>query len=104
MPTAACYVVAGRAVIRWRWSAGDRGGDKIGAAYGIPQAQWSNYEFDHYLPLGIGGSNDLQNLWPQPIAEALQKDMVENTTFNQLKSGAITQAQAVAQIRAWLPR
>jgi hypothetical protein len=25
------------------------------------------YELDHLIPLELGGSNDLRNLWPQPF-------------------------------------
>lgn len=32
------------------------------------------YELDHLISLEIGGSDDLENLWPQPIKEARIKD------------------------------
>jgi hypothetical protein len=25
------------------------------------------YEIDHFIPLALGGSNNIKNLWPQPI-------------------------------------
>lgn len=40
------------------------------------------YEVDHFIPLGLGGSNDLDNLWPQPFIQtrglsAEEKNYVE---------------------------
>ena len=34
-------------------------------AYGV-SASASNYEFDHLIPLELGGSSNLANLWPEP--------------------------------------
>lgn len=77
---------------------------QVAAAYGnIPQSSWSNYEFDHYIPLCVGGSDDIKNLWPQPIADAQKKDVVENDVCAKLRAGTMTQAQAIATIRAWAP-
>jgi len=33
-----------------------------------------NWELDHLISLEIGGSDAVQNLWPQPIADARVKD------------------------------
>jgi hypothetical protein len=40
---------------------------QVCAWYGIPAAQCNgrNYEIDHLIPLELGCSNDLSNLWPQ---------------------------------------
>jgi hypothetical protein len=77
--------------------------DAIGASYGIAQADFANYEFDHYIPLSIGGSDAPENLWPQPHSEALRKDTVEQQVFDGMNNGTMTQAQAIALIRAWRP-
>lgn len=47
------------------------------AAYHVPFADRHFYQIDHRAPLCLGGSNDLRNLWPQPIDEAREKDDVE---------------------------
>ena len=77
--------------------------DAVGAAYGIASANFASYEFDHYIPLSIGGSDDQRNLWPQPHAEALRKDAVEQQAFDGMNNGTLTQAQAIALVRAWRP-
>jgi hypothetical protein len=75
--------------------------DKVSLAYGVPVADLPNYEMDHFLPLSIGGSDDATNLWPQPHALALEKDKVEQEVFDGMNAGTMTQAEAVAKIRAW---
>jgi hypothetical protein len=34
-------------------------------AYGVPETERPSTEFDHFVPLALGGSNDVRNLWPQ---------------------------------------
>ena len=74
---------------------------KVAEAYGIPKSDWSKYEFDHLIPLNAGGSDDFANIWPEPLAEAHEKDKVELDVFDKLTAGKIDQAQAVQEIRDW---
>ncbi len=76
---------------------------EVAAHYGIPESDWHNYEFDHLIPLAIGGNSRVENLWPQPRGadESDGKDVLENQLYQQMKAGAITQAEAVRRNMAW---
>ncbi|MBI3558443.1 MAG: hypothetical protein HY074_19410 [Deltaproteobacteria bacterium] len=76
---------------------------KVAAAYGgIPQSEWPKYEFDHLIPLAAGGASDIGNIWPQPLAEAHEKDKVEEEVYEAMKNGTMTQAEAVQKIQDWI--
>src|SRR6266511_4755762 len=72
---------------------------RVADAYRISDS-WTGYEFDHYIPLSLGGANDDSNLWPEPHPSSDDKDRLEQELFNELSRGDITQADAVAQIKA----
>lgn len=55
---------------------------------------WHNYTLDHLVPLELGGLSNLNNLWPQPKAEALMKDDDENAKRLQVCTSSKTLAQA----------
>lgn len=74
--------------------------------YGVPQSDWSGFEFDHLIPLAIGGDSSIDNLWPQPHVVGAPdgsegKDKLENDLYLQMKAGTITQAEAVKRIYGW---
>jgi hypothetical protein len=76
--------------------------NQIAQNYGsIPKSQWPQYEFDHLIPLCAGGSDDIHNVWPQPIAEAHEKDTLENDICGGLRAGTMTQTQAVQKVHQW---
>jgi len=77
--------------------------DRIAARYGLPKDAYKTVEFDHYIPLSAGGSDDEQNIWPQPKGEALEKDVLEMEIYNALAAGVIDQDEAITRIRAWRP-
>jgi hypothetical protein len=58
----------------------------------------SAYEVDHLISLELGGANDVKNLWPQPIAEARHKDVLENWLHAQVCAGALTLKDAQHRI------
>ncbi len=75
---------------------------RITNLYGsIPKSEWKNYEFDHLIPLCAGGSDDIENVWPQPIRQARQKDVVEDEVCRAMKAGTMTQEEAIQKIWDW---
>lgn len=79
---------------------------EISTHYGVLQSAWSGYEFDHLIPLAIGGDSSTDNLWPQPHAPGTPdgsegKDKLEFQLYQEMNAGTITQADAVKQIYAW---
>ena len=59
----------------------------------------SGYEIDHLISIELGGSNDLRNLWPQPVDAAgvigyHTKDVVENRAHKAVCEGKLTLKQA----------
>ncbi|MFA5160695.1 MAG: hypothetical protein WC421_00455 [Elusimicrobiales bacterium] len=76
---------------------------KVARDYGVRQSDWGNYEFDHLLPLAIGGNSAAENLWPQPRGEEESggKDKLEQQLYIQLSKGEITQKEAVKRIYDW---
>ena len=56
-------------------------------AYGFTDSP-GNYEFDHLIPLELGGApDDAKNLWPQPHSSSFTKDGLENYLHGQVCSG-----------------
>jgi hypothetical protein len=55
---------------------------KVFAEYGIAYAKHSHYELDHLIPLELGGSNGIRNLWPEKGSIPNAKDGVENELHN----------------------
>jgi hypothetical protein len=80
--------------------------DQVYAEYGIVQHSPGQYEVDHLVPLELGGSNDIANLWPEaaePRPGFHEKDMVENYLHDQMCAGAIPLRQAQTEIATnWL--
>lgn len=63
---------------------------QVYAAYGVLERTTGEHEVDHLVPLEIGGSNDIANLWPQAAAPPPgfhEKDRVENYLHDQVCAG-----------------
>jgi hypothetical protein len=68
---------------------------RVFAAYGLPPGQPSGaYEVDHLIPLELGGSNDLANLWPQAAPGFHDKDRVEDELHARVCAGRIPLIEA----------
>jgi hypothetical protein len=63
------------------------------AAYGVDLSQSWNYELDHLIPLELGGTSEVKNLWPEPRTgewNAGVKDRLENRVHALVCSGRMT--------------
>lgn len=73
------------------------------AAYGIEDPpEPGAYEIDHLIPLELGGSNDIRNLWPQPLfmhPGAHEKDRVEAWLHHQVCRHHLDLAEAQRRIQ-----
>ena len=61
----------------------------------------AGYEVDHLIPLALGGSNDIQNLWPQPATPVPgfhQKDVLEVRLHALVCSGQLDVTKAQNEI------
>lgn len=80
--------------------------DQAYAEYGISHHVPGQYEADHLVPLELGGSNEIANLWPEaasPTPGFHEKDQVENYLHDQVCSGAMSLKDAQNEIATnWL--
>jgi len=54
---------------------------QVFAEYQLVYPPHDYYEVDHFIPLELGGSNSIKNLWPEPASPKPgyhEKDLVEN--------------------------
>ena len=80
-------------------------------AYGLAYPPPSGaYEVDHLISLELGGSNTIENLWPEPYKDpngAHLKDRLENYLHEQVCTGKLDLLKAQHQIatnwyQAWV--
>jgi hypothetical protein len=78
---------------------------QIYAAYGVPTYCRDSYTIDHFIPLSLGGSNQIENLWPEHRAVKTARYNLETQLYNALRAGEITQRQALKEIETakWNP-
>lgn len=80
---------------------------RVLASYGVSWADRSRYEVDHLIPLEVGGSNRVSNLWPEAYPVARWKDArAEGPVAGELCRGELSleQAQRIFTSGAWLER
>ncbi len=75
--------------------------------YGIVNAQADDYEIDYLIAPGLGGKEDIRNLWPQPyqstIWNARVKDALEERLHQMVCTGTVNLSTAQKEIAAdWI--
>lgn len=72
------------------------------AEYGTAPSTPGSYEVDHLVPLELGGSNRIANLWPQIAPGYQEKDEVENELHDAVCIGTVgLRAGQLAIARDW---
>jgi len=66
--------------------------------YGIASHVPGSYEVDHLVPLELGGSNSISNLWPEASPGFRAKDRVENRLHDAVCAGLAGLGEAQRQI------
>lgn len=72
--------------------------DHIYKSYGINSHCKGRYTIDHFIPLSIGGDNNLKNLWPEHVLIKAKRRNLEENIYKDLLNGKITQATAIKTI------
>ena len=70
--------------------------------YGVAYEDHEDYEVDHFIPLVLGGANDVENLWPEPGEPRPgyhEKDIVEVYLHRRVCKGELSLSEAQEAIR-----
>lgn len=63
--------------------------------YNIEFMPRKQFKIDHFIPLCMGGSNDISNLWPQHVSIYSITDVLEEALCEKMDKGRIRQSDAV---------
>lgn len=66
--------------------------------YQIEKMPRKEFKIDHYIPLCVGGSNDVSNLWPQHESLYTLTDPLEEALCEKMSEGKLLQKDAVLLI------
>jgi hypothetical protein len=70
--------------------------------YGLRDGQSKTDVLDHLIPVELGGTDSVENLWPEPARgdwNATQKDALEQKLVTMVCDGTLTVKQAQAAIK-----
>lgn len=65
----------------------------------IDDSNRKDFKIDHFIPLCLGGSNKMNNLWPQHKSLYKITDSLEILLCQKLANGKITQDEAIRRIK-----
>jgi hypothetical protein len=63
--------------------------------YKIAQMNRADFKIDHYIPLCMGGSNEISNLWPQHASVFKITDPIEQVACVKMGEGKLLQSKAI---------
>jgi hypothetical protein len=70
--------------------------------YRVQDASSKNYELDYLITPGLGGADDIRNLWPQPrynaVWNSFAKDQLEDRLHQLVCSDKLTLAEAQQEV------
>lgn len=67
--------------------------------YRIRTMPRNQFKIDHYIPLCMGGSNQIENLWPQHESVYKITDPLEALLCQKMAEGVLKQADAIDMIK-----
>ncbi len=66
--------------------------------YKVPAECRHRYTIDHFIPLSIGGNNNIKNLWPEHKLVKAKRPTLEVELYQKLRDSQITQKAAIQTI------
>lgn len=67
--------------------------------YNVQQMARRKFKIDHFIPLCAGGSNNVDNLWPQHESVYEITDPLEPAVCEKMAAGRLLQADAIRLVR-----
>lgn len=67
--------------------------------YQVQKMNRADFKIDHFIPLSIGGSNSIENLWPQNKSIYAITDPIEQALSGKIAVSKIKQDEAVKLMR-----